>query len=268
MDRITKAIELAREKNIQRAQGFSSVPTPAKVNHTVANARRIEVDSNELAKNRIMSEYADAPAADAYRLLRTRVLQRMRQNKWVTLGVTSTRPRAGKSLTSINLSIAISMDPNHSVLLVDTDMRRPSVAGYFGFEVEHGLGAYLTEETPTKDLIVSPGIDDFAILPCEAGLSGTSELITSAQMSRFVEQVRKSSSVGQVTVFDLPPIMVGDDVLAFSSHLDAILIVVEDGVTERPDVDHALHLLKDANVLGCVLNKSNETSDQSYGGYY
>jgi len=263
MDRITKAIELAKEKNLAAAGVQAANVDPAtvtKVNHSVARAETVAVDENLLRKSKIMSFFDDAQSADAYRLLRTRVLQRMRQNNWNTLGITSTHPKAGKSLTAINLSIAISMDSSYSSLLVDADLRRPSVADYFGLDITKGIGAYLTGDTPTSELLITPGIEDFAVLPCEAGQSGASELMNSPKMTRFVEQTKKGAA-NQITVFDLPPILVGDDVLSFSSHLD-------DGVTERPDIQHALHLLKDTQVLGCVLNKSAEAKSTSYGGYY
>ncbi len=271
MDRITKAIELAREKNLANAGTATAATNVAdplpKVNHTVARAANVEVSEDQLIAKKVMSSFMNSPGADAYRMLRTRVLQRMRQNKWNTIGITSTHPKAGKSLTAINLSIAISLDNNYSALLVDADLRRPSIADYFGLDVDRGIGNYLTGDTPTSELLVSPGIEDFAILPCEKGQSGASELMNSPKMTRFVEQVKKSSA-NQITVFDLPPILVGDDVLSFSSHLDALILVVEDGVTERPDIQHALHLLKDVNVLGCVLNKSDDGTSLNYGGYY
>ena len=270
MDRITKAIELAKEKNLANmgVQAANVAPqSVTKVNHTVAHARQVDVDQSVLEKMKVLSTFVDEPGADAYRLLRTRVLQRMRQNNWNTLGVTSTHPKAGKSLTAINLSIAIALDSNYSALLVDADLRRPSIANYFGLDVEKGIGAYLSGDTPTNELLITPGIEDFAILPCEKGQSGASELMNSPKMTRFVQQSKKSSA-NQITVFDLPPITVGDDVLSFSANLDAIILIVEDGVTERPDVQHALHLLKDVNVLGCVLNKSSEANNSTYGGYY
>src|SRR6516164_2666734 len=95
--------------------------------------QRGEVDLSELKKNRLVTD-DKAPSDAAYRMLRTRLLQRMRTNGWSTLAVTGMSPGEGKTTTSINLSLALARDVNTSVVLVDLDLRKPSVHSYFGLE--------------------------------------------------------------------------------------------------------------------------------------
>ncbi len=266
MDRITKAIELAKEKNKQKLEQGGRVQPEAAV---VANddIRRVEIDPNHLRKQGVISHIDDDYFSDAFRLLRTRVLQRMRQHGWKTLGITSSHPKAGKSFTAINLGVAIGLDQKHSTLLIDTDMRRPSVLNYFGLQSEIGIAEYLQRDLALQDVILDPGIGGFKLVPCVQSIEGTSELLGGPKMTALIESLKKDYG-NQITIFDMPPILVGDDVVTLANMLDAVLVVVEDGVTQSDEFQNALELLTDVNVIGTVLNKSTETDLQQYGGYY
>ena len=101
-----------------------------------------QTDSQVMEESRFVSEVEDRSATAAYKIMRTRVLQRMRSNNWRTLLVTSAGAGEGKTLTASNLALSISRDVNQSVLLVDLDLKRSRVAQYFGFDVEikNGVG--------------------------------------------------------------------------------------------------------------------------------
>lgn len=269
MDRITKAIELARERNLQKTgqQGPAVRQRQTVPAVDAQEVRKVEITPGLLKKNGIISAADDEHFSDAYRLLRTRVLQRMRQNGWKTLGITSSHPKAGKSYTSINLGIAIAMDQNHSALLVDADMRRPSIHNYFGISPETGIADYLQRDLPLSDVILDPGISDFSFIPCAKSIEGTSELLGGPKMADLISSM-KNNKGSQIAVFDLPPILVGDDAVTLTSQLDAVLLVVEDGVTQSDELMSAMELLADVNVIGSVLNKSTDVDMQKYGGYY
>lgn len=263
MDRITKAIELAKQKH--EAGGVVSTKTP--LQKVVTEARRIEVDDEHLRKHGVICALESGLFADSYRLLRTRLLQRMRQNNFRTLGVTSTHPQAGKSLTSINLSLAIAMDQNYSCVVVDGDMRRPSIHRYLGIEPERGLGEYLQQDIDLSDVLLDIGVERFNVLPGLERVEGTSELLTGPKMSNLISGLVNKNNT-QIAVFDLPPILVGDDVVALSEMLDAVILVVEEDVTDQSELEKALELLKETTVLGCVLNKAKDNEVRSYGDYY
>lgn len=269
MDRITKAIELARERNLQNTGQVQPIQRRQQTVPVVdaQEIRKVEITPGLLKKNGIIAAADDQHFSDAYRLLRTRVLQRMRQNGWKTLGITSSHPKAGKSYTSINLSIAIAMDQNHSALLVDADMRRPSIHNYFGITPEIGISDYLERDMPLSEVMLDPGIKDFSFIPCSNGVEGTSELLGGPKMGALIDSMKKSKG-SQIAVFDLPPILVGDDAVTLTSQLDAVLVVVEDGVTQSDELMSAMELLADMNVIGSVLNKATDVDMQRYGGYY
>ena len=268
MDRITKALELAREKRGGGIGAHAGSMQPAVLAGDITHGlvREVEISPEYMRQQKIIAGFTDDPLADSYRLLRTRLMQRMRQNGWTTLGITSTAPNAGKTLTSINLGIAIAMDSNHSVLLVDVDMRKPDVHKVLGVTPEHGLVEYLTSNISLADVLISPGIERFVFLPCVEKTQGTSELLATKKMVHLVEQL-KAQSPSRIVIFDLPPILVGDDVVAFSSNLDAVLLVVEDGKTDSRHLARAAELLEGTNLIGTVLNKSRDPVAEHYGHY-
>jgi len=255
MDRISRALELARQSRRPVAE-VSTRPEPIEIEYS--RTRRVEVAPEVLERNRIIGPTSREHYADAFRLLRTRVLRRMQQNNWKTLGITSASPGDGKTMTAINLAIAIAMEPNYTALLVDADLRRPSIHRRFELEPTVGLSDHLTGAAAFEDLLINPGIRDLVILPGRRGHESSSELLASPKMAALVEDIRAHYS-SRVVLFDLPPLLVADDVVALSRHLDAVLLVVQDGKTQAGDLARALELLENVEILGTVLNRSTET---------
>jgi capsular exopolysaccharide synthesis family protein len=267
MDRISKALELAREqRGSSQTRAAAVIQTETETRPVAYTRTRKLAVSPEFARQHRLIFGDDGGVADAYRILRTRVIRRMKQNSWSTLGITSAGPADGKTLTAINLGIAMSRDPNFTVLLVDADLRRPTVHQRFGLEPELGLGEYLNSECTVADMLVNPGIDDFVLVPCRGFVSRSSELLSTPRMARLVEEL-KSRYPSRLVLFDLPPVLVADDVVAFSSLVDALLLVVEDGKTQSSELQHAVELLEGVNLVGSVLNKSSEAG-RSYEQYY
>lgn len=266
MDHITKAVRLAQQKRISVSQSRSANESPSsEIVYTKTYTAPISAD--HLRAQRILSAESDEPIADAYRLLRTRVMQRMEQNRWNTLGITSPAPKEGKTLTAINLAISMARELNHTVLLIDADLRRPSVAQYFGLSVEYGLVDHLLANKPIEELLVNPGINRLVILPGGKPPDHSSELLASRKMMRLIEQIRNRYT-SRFIIFDLPPVLVGDDVVAIGPNLDALLLVLEDGKTETNDILTAGELLENVNILGTVLNKYNDSGERYQSYYY
>jgi len=255
MDRITKALELARQGQQRPSLSSQRVEHAKEIDYT--KTQTVQVSPEILRKNRVVSGFLKEPLADAYRVLRTRVLRRVQHNNWKTIGVTSAGPGDGKTLTAINLAISIAMEPNYTVLLIDADLRRPSVHTFFGIKPKYGLGDYLTSEMAVEELLIHPGIERFVILPTPKSVDGSSELLALSKMVQLVQDLRTRYS-SRLIIFDLPPVLVGDDVAALSPLLDAILLVVEDGKTQADELARAVELLEGVNLLGTVLNKSAE----------
>ena len=273
MDRISKALKLAKERNAApppeevaaaKAAEKAIEESVGKIEYN--QTRRIKIPEEVLAQNRVLSSFTEAQYIDSYKLLRTRVLRAMQQNKWITLGITSATANVGKTLTAVNLAISTAFKEDVTVMLVDADLRRPSVSQTFGLDVQAGLNDYLRDEVPIEELLIHPEIDRFVVLPNYGSLMGSSEMLASPRMLDLVEELR-SRYASRIIIFDLPPVLVGDDVVAFAPHLDATMVVVEEGKTQSTELLHAMELLSEVNVIGTVLNKAQDAG-QDMGYYY
>jgi Mrp family chromosome partitioning ATPase len=150
------------------------------------------------------------------------------------------------------------METTQTVLLVDADLRRPSIHEVFGLKDCPGLADYLLDNEPVEDLLVHPGIGRFVLLPGGRAIQNSTEILTSPKMLALVEEF-KHRYPSRVVIFDLPPLLHTADVLAFSPYTDALLMVVEEGKTTAEELQRALSLVNDSRpVLGTVLNKAGK----------
>lgn len=266
MDPYTRAIERVRQEQGQEmaVEGRRAlVPTDIVYTQT----RQVDLYPGWLKQHRIISGDSQDEVARAYKVLRTQVSQRMRQHGWRTLGVTSPGQGEGKTLTAINLSISLALERNQTVLLVDANLAQPSVHSYLGVDVEQGLREHLLDGTPIQQILVHPRIPGLVILPGSAPLSSSSETLSSRPMLQLVQELKRRYPMRWV-IFDLPPVLVSDDVLAIAPYLDTMLLVVEEGKTMRPELARAAELVQasNQNLIGTVLNNSAERNSV-YGMY-
>jgi Mrp family chromosome partitioning ATPase len=228
-----------------------AAPPPAIV---YSRTRSVVIQEDVLRRQRILTGH-DSPFADAYKILRTQVLHRLRENGWNMLGITSPRDGAGKTLTAINLAVATATEPTQTVLLADADLRAPQIHEEFGLERRPGLTEYLLDGLPIEEMLLYPGLGRLVVLPGGRGTEQSAEVLASPRMVALGKEL-KHRYASRVVIFDLPPVLDRADVLAFSPQLDALLLVVEDGKTSEPDLQHALQALKGAApIIGTVLNK-------------
>lgn len=265
MKRIVKVAD--QESGFDVMQNAAAPPIaesqPQDLRVVYTHTRSIKIGPEVLRRNRVIAGLDDSAIKSAYKILRTQVLQRMKANGWSTLAVTSPSAGEGKSLTAVNLAISIAKEVNHTVLLVDLDLRRPSIARYFGYEPDLGLRDYLLDDIPLSDILFTPGIDRLAVLPGGKPLADSSELLSAPKMVRLAQEL-KGRYPGRIVVYDMPPLLIADDVLAFAPHVDASLLVVQNGRTRKDELSNAVDLLDGFNVLGTVLNRSVDTVA---GGY-
>jgi protein-tyrosine kinase len=261
MERIGIALEQNRiERRVNPDYPNEPDMAPAmqiKYTHT----RSLPISLDLLHRQRVIVGHQPGPFADAYKILRTKVLQKMREQDWNALAITSPGPNAGKTLTAINLAISLVLEVNQTVLLVDANLRRPSVHRYFGVNPEFGLSDYLLDNVPVQKILFNPkGIDRFVILPGNRPLPDSSEMLSSPRMSKLVDDL-KSRYPSRFVLFDLPHLGTAD-ALAFAPHADATLLVIEEGKTGQDELKQAIQHLDTTPILGTVLNKA----EISYSG--
>lgn len=221
------------------------------------------IAENTAEENRIICAPRYEKEMTSYKILRTRVMQRMRSNNWNRLAVTACGPSEGKTVTAINLAISLSRQENQNVVLIDLDLVRPTVCRYLGIKPDVGLAEYFSGEVSLEEIWISPGIEGLLVLASATPIENSSETLRSAKMLELLETVaaKKSSSL---IIFDMPPLMRSDDVLAFGPLVDAVLFVVASGKTSRAELGKAKELLQEFNLIGTALNMSNESADAYY----
>ena len=272
MERIKQALELARQERIKnggRVTGSIAKPSGAspsvegqEIKYT--KTRIVPMPVNELREKRIITGQQNS-ISDAYRVLRTQVLQRLNDKNWNTLAITSPGNGAGKSLTAINLAMSLAREVDNTVLLIDANLRSPKLDKYFDFHSDFGLSDYLMEDKPLGDMLVTPqGVSRFVILPAGKAIANSSEMLSSPKMQRLVEEV-KHRYPSRIVIFDLPPLLESSDTLAFIPNADATLVVIEEGKTQEAELKQAFELLQGHEVIGTVLNKAY-TTDKDHAG--
>lgn len=285
MSRIRSAIERAKtarggqdwsDPSLQKGQDgiIPSQPSMAAPSQllSVANVRDVGIDEEMVRASKILTHDDDArhPAEGAYRMLRTRVMRTMRSNGWQVLGVSSIGQNEGKSFTAINLAISIAAEIDQEAVLVDLDLRRPSVYEYLGVDAEEfmDLKEYLEDDTHyLEDLLVCPEVERLACILSAESLERPSDVLASPRGKMFFSELRERLAPSVVVVVDLPPLLAADDALAVAPMLDAFVLVVGEGQAERSDVADLQPLLEEFNHIGTVLNKSVE-KDSRRASYY
>jgi capsular exopolysaccharide synthesis family protein len=286
MERIKQAVEKARQEREQAAtppgaQPATSVvsgpapsiaptirpvsPTPPEHTFVYTQTRVLLVSEERFRRWRVHAAVHNDAISDAYKVLRTGVLQRMRANGWGSLAITSPTRGAGKTLTSVNLAISMAREVNNSVLLVDLDLRRPRVHAYFSDEPLPGISDYLNGESNLSDILFNPGVDRLVVLPGHKAFANSSEMLSSPRMAQLAKEL-KSRYPSRVVLYDMPPLLECDDMMAFAPHVDAVLLVVEEGGTTREELQRAAEVIEHLNLIGTVLNKSQE--ERAGYGYY
>lgn len=262
----TEAPPEVSQKTLPVPGAMGYISPPAEICYTIT--KTVPVDFNFLIEQHIIVGDNYLQVAEEYKILRTHLLHRTKKHGYNTIMVTGPRPGGGKSLTAINTAISIAQEVEHTVLLVDADLREPSIHRAFGIQVKKGLVDYLREGVPLPELLLHPeGIDKLVLLPGGRGSSDAAELIRSPQMADLVQEL-KHCYPDRYVLFDLPPLLLYADAVAFAPLVDGIVLVIEAGQTTREELAECLKLLREFNLLGIVLNKVKKDKQQHYYDYY
>jgi len=227
-------------------------------------SRILGVDPLHLERERILPPAAAGANGGPYKMLRTQVLRRLDKLGVNSLAVVGTAADTGKTLTAINLAIAIAAEPERTALLVDLDLRRPRVHRRFGIEPSVGVDDCLRSERPLHEAMVRvAGYERLVILPARQSSLDSSEVLSTRRTEALILEMRERYR-DRILVFDLPPVLQADDALAFAKHVQAVLVVVGEGRTRRDDLLRTLELLRDVPNIGTVLNGTREPIDTYY----
>lgn len=223
----------------------------------------------------ISSDSADAPAVEAYRSLRTSLLFLQADQQLNVVQVTSARPGDGKSTTAANLAVTCA-SAGQRVLLIDCDLRRPSLHRLFGLPSHPGLTDLIAETTSypgLSDLLAdsashpwihqSAKYPDLSIITAGTTRPKPSEFLGSQELARLILNLRSSFDL---IIVDSPPVLAVTDPMLITPLVDGVLLVVAAAATKKPELDRAMTSLGSARapVIGTVLNATPPGSDASY----
>ncbi len=231
------------------AQAFQYTRTPV-----------IEVPDATLQQHRIVAQNKGDPNGRRFQLLRAKILQQMRRRNWTTLAITSPTEGSGKTLVAINLAISMAQEGNQSVLLVDLDLGNPCLYRYFNLQPRFGIHDYLEGRCVLEDTFVNPGISGLVLAPGRPNAGSASDQMARPVVRSMVEEV-KHRYKSRVVIFDLPPVLLADDVMVFLPNVDCSLLVIEAGAVNRGQLNQTLDIFGSNPVLGTVLNKSTSAAD-------
>jgi protein-tyrosine kinase len=275
MERIQAAIQKAKERRGETALAERAppagglgrgrpAPRPA-VGPAWAELAPFEPDPQLMARNRVVT-FADVdPAHVTFDMMRTKILRVMRQNGWTSLGVTSPSSECGKTTLTLNLAFSLAHQPDVRTVLVDLDLRRPAVARHIGLTAPQSMASVLHGTRPVAENFVRYG-DNLAIGTNATAVRNSSELLLSPATTDGVAGIRAAFQP-DIVLYDMPPMLMSDDLFAFVPHLDCVLLVAAAERTRIDEVDKCEHdLAEQTNVLGVVLNKCRYMGEDY--GYY
>ena len=276
MDRLSEAISKARAA---RGDGPSAIPPgvvptarqpirrshPDEINARWQDLTQVDLTRQQLDRALVVTRDGGTNAAP-FDMLRTKVLHHMRTNGWRRIGVTSPLMGCGKSTVALNLAFSFARNPELRTMLLDTDLRRPSIAGMLGIVPQASLFSVLSGRVWFKD--------------CAVGFGPNLCFATNARPHRSPSELMQMSHVGDeldrieaeyepdLMLFDLAPILQTDDALSILQRLDAVIIVAAAEVTSIKELDMCeADVAANTNVLGVVLNKARNTG-KGYGYGY
>lgn len=225
--------------------------------------------SNESIKNGVQLitvMHPKSPISEQFRTLRTNINFMAIDSPIKTLALTSANAIEGKSTVTDNLAVVWAQN-GQRVLLVDADMRCPTLYRTFDLDNQQGLTTILTSREHTIDLnkIIQPsGIDNLSLLPSGPIPPNPSELLSSQRMQVFLKGVKNSYDL---VILDVPPMLEVTDTQVLSHSLDAVIMVIRQGRTQKMAARRSVELLKmaHANLLGYVMNDADAGYGYGYG---
>jgi protein-tyrosine kinase len=200
-------------------------------------------------------------AAEQYRSLRTRLAQMEGSSGLRTVLITSPQKGEGKSVTASNLALTMAQELQRRVVLVEADLRKPSLQHLFGLPPRPGLAEYLTGAAELQDVMQFVPEHNLTLLTAGTAPLNPAELLGSTAMRRLLDHLRTRFDR---VILDTPPVLPLADVAILAPLVDGSLIVVRAGVTPKPAIENALRAFDSSRLLGVVLNESGIEQDYRY----
>lgn len=234
--------------------------SPARVWESLGS---VTLDAAQLRSKGLFVDASDDPAAVGFDILRSRLLHGLAEKGWRRIAVTSPTHSCGKSFVAINLALALARRPSSRTVLVDLDLRHPEIAKTLGIDEDRPLGEFLSGDQPMEGVFRRIG-RTLALGMNSQAIERASETLhdpdTTATLAAMLEQLDP-----EVVLYDLPPALVSDDVLALGPSIDAVLLVT-DGTKTKPDEIRSVEKMLEGRIplMGVVLNRAQDFNAGRY----
>lgn len=240
-------IAISRGEDEKRPDGWLSP--------VYGQSRKVSVDHKAMDRNRLAGYSQDAEAVEAFKMLRTKILQQAggAEDRRVIM-VTSPRQGEGKTMITVNLALTFAKEFSQTVLLIDGDLKNQNIHTCLGYKSERGLGDYLYGQVKFEDLVAWPGIEKLTIVSGGSYRSESAELLNSPKMHELMNDL-KSRFRERYVIIDAPAALDSADTNVLAPMVDGIIIVVQAGRTLKKDISAALKLLPADRILGFVVNR-------------
>ena len=222
---------------------------------------------NKIDADRVVEKDSLCMASEAYRSIRTNLLFSLKDSGYSkSIAITSSVPKEGKTISAVNLAIMMA-DSGESVLLVDSDMRKPRVHTVFNIDNVSGFSNYLAGQVDFDRIIKYTGINNLSVIPAGSISHKSAELISSKNAKLFLE---KAGARFSKIIFDAPPVALVTDAAVLSGLCDGVILIAEADRTTKDLLNNSKELLHKAgaNIIGVILNNVSLTRNSYYYPQY
>jgi capsular exopolysaccharide synthesis family protein len=210
----------------------------------------------------VMQINPDSPTSEAYRSLRFNIESSILHDGIKAIAITSANRGEGKTTTALNLAVAYAQI-GKKVLLLDGDLRKPSIHITFGGDSSRGLTSYLTNQSTINEIIHESYVENLSFIISGAIKLGPSELLASEKMNLLLTDLRQNYDL---IIIDTPPALMLTDAKVIASKCDGVLLVLEYGKVKRHEAKKLKEelLLAKVKLIGVILNKINNNVEEAY----
>lgn len=273
VERLKNAIDKARERREKVVGAVPREEAPLVAAEPVAPEadawsalEEVALDLAHLEQTRVIAYGKHDPAYVAFDLLRTRLLRAFKENGWSRVAISSPTKGCGKTFVSANLALSIARQSELRTVLVDMDLKALGLAGTLGLTSFSSIESYISDRGRPEDFFRRIG-KNLAVGLNTKPVQNSSELIQDTRTGEALIKMRELLEP-DVEIYDLPPMLVTDDPIAFLPHVDCILLVAGAGQTTADEILECEQLFSGAtNYIGVILNKCESTNSEYYQYY-
>jgi len=278
LGKIFEALEKSKKENKRSAPAnqpagqSANQPISQPVSQPTDQPVNRQIFKDNLDENLVTLLNPQSFESEQFKILRTNLLFPVSGKSPRCIMITSALPGEGKSFVSANLAISIAQNIDEHVLLMDCDIRKPTMHSAFGFVDVQGLSEYLSKGISLSSLLIKTDLNKLTLLPAGSPPANPAELLSSQQMSELIKEVKERYN-NRYIIIDSPPPQLTAETSAIARHVDGIIFVVKYGSTPRHIVTKLINILGKEKILGVVVNYFDARSSMynrysKYGKYY